>query len=227
VRPLSRDLILYARLDTHYLIPLRDLLREELQAHDLWQLAQEDFRLAANPGGVKTKPETPLWTRYSTRRDLTPRDLTILDALMSWRDEVASELDRPPFKVLDDERLLEIAAAKPATPAELAVLGLTTRQVQRWEAPILRAVERGIKSPPVKRTRAPRPDDVYLKRLEKLKEWRKKAAAEMDVESDVILPRPFLLALAEKGPQQLQSVMGTSPWRLEHFGDQIQKVLGG
>ena len=48
----------------------------------------------------------------------------------------------------------------------------------------------------------------------------------MDVESDVVLPRSFLLALAEKGPQEARSILSASPWRLEHFGDQILKVLG-
>jgi len=46
VRPLSRDLLLYARLDTHYLLPLRDLLKAELKEHGFWQLAQEDFQMA-------------------------------------------------------------------------------------------------------------------------------------------------------------------------------------
>ena len=227
VRPLSRDLLLYARLDTHYLIPLRDMLQAELEARGLWQLAQEDFRLACHPNGSKPKPDAPAWTRFSTRRELTPRDLTVLDSLLTWRDTVAADLDRPPFKVLDDDRLVEIAAARPSTPDELAALGLTTRQVQNWETPILAAVDQGIKKPPVKRLQPPRPDDAYLKRLEKLKDWRKKAAAKMDVESDVVLPRSFLLALAEGGPPEVRPILRSSPWRLEHFGDEILKVLGG
>src|SRR5512135_3744640 len=67
VRPLSRDLLLYARLDTHYLIPLRDMLEAELQAGGLWQLAQEDFRIARQPNGTKSKPEVPGWVRYGAR----------------------------------------------------------------------------------------------------------------------------------------------------------------
>ena len=35
--------------DTHYLIPLRDLLKAELELKGLWQLAQEDFQMACNP----------------------------------------------------------------------------------------------------------------------------------------------------------------------------------
>ena len=227
VRPLSRDLLLYARLDTHYLIPLRDMLRAELEANDLWQLAQEDFEIACHPNGSKPKPEVPAWTRFSTRRELTPRDLTVLDALLAWRDGVAAELDRPPFKVLDDDRLVDIATARPSTPAELEAIGLNVRQVHSWSSAILAAVAQGVKSPLLKRWQPQRPDDLYLKRLDKLKDWRKKAAAKMDVESDVILPRPFMLALAERGPGEVRSILQRSPWRLEHFGEQILKVLGG
>ena len=63
--------------------------------------------------------------------------------------------------------------------------------------------------------------------LDRLKSWRKKIAAEMDVELDIVLPRPLLLALAERGPQEVGRVMECSPWRLEHFGVQIVNVLGG
>ena len=55
VRPLSHDLLLYARLDTHYLIPLRDLLQAELEQKGLWQLAQEDFRFECNPNAMKPR----------------------------------------------------------------------------------------------------------------------------------------------------------------------------
>lgn len=227
VRPLSRDLLLYARLDTHYLIPLRDMLQAELEAHDLWQLAQEDFEIACHPNGSKPKAEIPAWTRFSTRKELTLRHLTILDALLNWRDGVAAELDRPPFKVLDDDRLVEIALAQPSTPEELTAIGLNSRQVHSWSKGILAAVAHGLKSPVLKRWLAPRPDDVYLKRLDKLKDWRKKAAEKLDVESDVVLPRPLMLALAEKGPAEMRSILRPTPYRLEHFGAEILKVLGG
>lgn len=227
VRPLSRDLLLYARLDTHYLIPLRDMLKAELEAKGLWQLAEEDFELARHPNGARPKPEIPAWFRYGARRGLEPRALTVLNELLLWRDQAASTLDRPAFKVLDDDRLVEIAVAMPSTPQDLAALGLTPRQMQNWTEPILQAVAQGLEAPLVKRRPLPRPDDAYLKRLDKLKDWRKKAAAKMDVESDVVLPRQLMLALAEQGAPALRSVMQASPWRLEHFGDELKKLLGG
>ena len=225
VRPLSRDLLLYATVDTHYLIPLRDLLRAELEAKGLWDLAQEDFRMACQPAEPKPRAASPAWNRFTTRRDLTPRDLTVLKELVACREEIASRLDRPPFKVWDNERMVEIARAQPASTQELAELGLGARQLEHWGAEILAAVARGSVAPLVHAVPHKRPDSAYLKRLDKLKTWRKKAAAEMDVESDVVLPRDLLLALAENGSADFRLILQASPWRLQHFGDQIGKVL--
>ena len=225
-RPLSRDLILYARLDTHFLLPLRDMLKEELEAKGFWPLAQEDFWMACQSNGSKAKSELPTWSRFSNRQDLNLRDLTVLNELLAFREQVAAHLDRPPFKVLEDSRLLEIAKTKPSTISELEV-ELTSRQIQNWGNSILAAVQRGMQNPLVKRQPLERPDEAYIKRLEKLKNWRKKVAAEMDVESDVVLPRSLLLALAEAGPQEVDRVLKFSPWRLEHFGAQIINTLGG
>ena len=227
VRPLSRDLLLYARLDTHYLIPLRDLLRADLEEKGLWQLALEDFQIACLPNGHKPKVEAPAWMRFSARHQLTLRDLTILNELLGCREQIASRLDRPPFKVLDDDSLVELAKARPSTLEELAEAGLTSKQAQLWGQQFLAALKRGEKSPLVERVSREVPDNDYLKRLDKLKTWRKRAAAQMDVESDIVLPRSLLLALAERGPQEMDSILQPSPWRLEHFGSQILRVLQG
>ncbi len=225
VRPLSRDLLLYAAVDTHYLIPLRDLLKSELEARDLWQLAQEDFRMACDPSEPKRKSEPPAWARFMLRRDLTPRDLAVLRELVRCRDGIAARLDRPPFKVLDDERLVDVARAQPATTTQLAELGLGARQINQWGGEILAAVLRGSAAPLIEPVRPKNPDGAYLRRLDKLKAWRKKAAAGMDVESDVVLPRSILTALAEDGSNDVESIMRASPWRFHHFGEQIAKVL--
>src|SRR5690606_23798446 len=61
-RPLSDDLIAYARLDTHYLIQLREKLYAELVEKDRLPIAQEDFkRLAQVNGDPPGPPEVNIW----------------------------------------------------------------------------------------------------------------------------------------------------------------------
>jgi len=226
-RPLARDLLEYARFDTHYLIPLRDQLKAELEAQGRWRLANEDFRRACRVNGDRPEPAEVAWERLASRRDLNLRELTILRELTVVRNQIAEKLDRPPFKVVGDEKLIAIARAAPTTKKELADLGLGERQLSRWGAQILSAVGRGAESPLVKRKPAQRPDEAVLRRLEALKAWRKKVAGQLGVESDIILPRPYLLSLAERGGSDLKAILGSSSSRLEQYGAQILEVLGG
>lgn len=226
-RPLSPELLRYAAQDTHYLLPLRDLLESELREKGLLELAQEDFRMASSNHLQENRrdSDSPAWLRLSARRDLTPRELAVLRELLEWREVIASRLDRPPFKVVSDEKLIAIARARPSNRQELAGIGLGEKQSRQWGDDLLAAVARGLKSAPVHRSRPALPTAAYLKRLEGLKAWRKKTAAGMDVESDVVLPRGLLLSLADRGAEHAAEVMQPSPWRWRRFGDQISAVL--
>ena len=225
-RPLTRDLLEYARFDTHYLIPLRDALQAELEAKGLWALAGEDFRRACWANGNPVEAAEP-WERFANRRDLTPRELTILRELANARELIAARLDRPSFKVVTDDKLIAMARAVPKTREELVGIGLSEKQLNRWGEEILSAVARGSDAPLVKRKQVQRPDDAVLRRLDALKAWRKKVAAQAGVESDIILPRLYLFSLAERGAREMKSILESSPWRLEQYGEQILKVLGG
>lgn len=227
VRPLSPEMLNYARFDTHYLLALRDLLQVELETKGRWNLAREEFaRLALGNGNHR--PEVPSWQRIGSKHKLTDQQLTILKELCLWRDKLASRMDRPTFKVIDDRRLAEIAASVPQSMGDLAP-HLTENQRHRFGPEILRAVSRGLKAPSVTRPdRAARPNQAFLTRLDKLSEWRKKTAAKLGIESDLVLPKNWMHAIAEKPPKDLQelcALMTDSPWRIEQFGEEILKLV--
>jgi len=229
-RPLTPSLIDYARYDTHYLIALRNVLEAELHEKDRWELACEDFlRSCFVTNGNNNRAARARWEKIDGRQDLTHRQKTILNELCISREKMAERLDRPLFKVVDDRVLLKVAQAEARTLEELAVLGLTERQIQRFGKSLLEAVERGQNAPLVQATEAERMPDSMVNRLHRLKNWRKQKAEAMEVESDVILPRVYMHALAEQNPrtpEAIKKVMAESPWRLENFGREILKALG-
>jgi len=82
----------------------------------------------------------------------------------------------------------------------------------------------------IEREQVKRPNDATLKRLEKLKNWRKRVAQELSVESDIVLPKSFLNSLAENPPKsllELESIMRDSPTRFHKYGEQILRLVGG
>ena len=229
-RPLTSAQIDYARFDTHYLFQLRDHLEKELIEKDRLELAREDFARACKIDFPRERANGASWRRFSARKDVSLRELTILSELCNFRDHIAEKLDRPPFKVLDDETLLAIARGLPEKDVDLAGIGLSPKQIRLWGNDILHATRRGAEAPLVTREQIRRPADAVLRRLEKLKNWRKTKAKEMGVESDIVLPKVYLHVLAEVPPKtshDLETLLADSPWRFRKFGAQILKILGG
>jgi ribonuclease D len=229
-RPLSQEQIHYARLDTHYLFDLRDVLEKELIEADRLQFALEDFSRACNGEEPKQKNNGESWERFSGRKDLSLRELTILSYLCRWRDQEAEKLNRPPYKVMLDDILIMLAKNPPEQKVDLAAMGLSEKQIKLWGRAVLEAIHHGAEAPLVNRKQMERKNDAVLRRLEKLKVWRKNLGQKMKVESDIILPKVYLSVLSENPPktiEDLAELMKETPSRVERFGDQIFTVLGG
>jgi len=229
-RPLSSAQLDYARMDTHYLSALRDVLEDELKQVNRWGYAQDDFALVCEVDTPREKSNGASWKKFASRKDITARELTILSELCKCRDAIAERLDRPVFKVIADDILLDIAKNIPEKDVDLAGAGLSQKQIGLWGNQILEATKHGVRAPLVKKEQPKRPDDAMLKRLDKLKVWRKKLAEEIKVESDIILPKRFLATLAEQPPKDmnmLQAFMQVSPYRFEKYGGEIYRLLGG
>jgi ribonuclease D len=228
-RPLPPDLLAYARLDTHYLIALRERLWQALEAQKLWPLAQEDFQRLRLVNGHPLEELSQTCWRIHGANDLAPQQAAVLQELCLYRERVARSMDRPVFKVINDQTLLDIARLCPGDLSQLSrIHGMNEGQIRRHGYRILDAVRRGLSSAPLYPPRQQRPNEAYLQRVEALRRWRRNAGEEMGVNSDIVLPRDLLFSLAEKYPQtrdELAVVMQETPWRLAHFGDQILDVI--
>lgn len=228
-RPLKPAMLTYARFDTYFLIQLRDRLRAELIKKKLWDLAQEDFnRLCASNSHSAENGKDPCW-RINGIQDLDPRRATVLRELCAYREGQARAANLPVFKILSSQALLEIAQTCPNYVEELDLLpGLTYKQVQRHGKGLISAVKRGLNAPPLVRPSSPRQYDQLAARSDALRSWRKRVAKDLGVESDIVLPRDVLQAIAEADPHRLEDLAGimqSSPWRFDQFGHKILQIL--
>lgn len=228
-RPLPPQMLSYARFDTHYLIDLRQRLLDKLVEKGLLALAQEDFDRLRLVNGHQNGDPGPCCWRMHGANDLTPQQLAILAELVDYRERAGRSMDRPVFKVINDDTLVDIAHWMPATLDQLRqIQGMSDHQLHRHGTKLLECVSRGLHNPPLYPPRPPRPDDRYLEKLEALRRWRKTAGLKMGVTSDVILPRDLMAVLAEQephSPEELAQAMKDVPWRLENFGEELLAVL--
>jgi ribonuclease D len=228
-RPLPPAMLNYARLDTHYLLDLRDRLYERLVEKDLLGLAREDFQRMCDLKPLPLEAEPITCWHIAGPRDVTPRQAAVLQGLVEFRDRQARSSNVPVFKILSNQTLLEIAQRAPEQLEELEdIRGITSNMIDRFGADMIRVIERGTNAKPIHPPRNHRPPEAVLRRLELLRNWRKETGREMGVESDVILPRDVLGLIAEQNPrsrEDLAEIMRPYPWRFEHYGDQILNLL--
>ncbi len=230
-RPLPERMLHYAQLDTHYLIALREILKQELITNGRYALAVEDFtRLCQVSGRNSEKRPTGCW-RINGAFDLDPQKASVLKELCVFRDQIARRKDRPLFKVMNDQVLINLAERSPRNLEELKQTPrLSHGQASQYWRGILAAIQRGLQADPLYPPAYKRPNNGFLERLEALKGWRKMTAREMGVNSDVVLPRDLMYAIAEGKPQhrsELKALMGDAPYRYECFGDEIMMVIPG
>ncbi|MEY4232772.1 MAG: hypothetical protein RL144_972 [Actinomycetota bacterium] len=146
VRPLPATWLTYAALDVELLVELRDRMYQMLLESKKLPWALEEFAsiLAAPPPSPRVDP----WRRTSGMHKIKRRDqLAIIRSLWIARDKIASQSDIAQGKLLNDNAIVELAMAAPATKKEfekaLRPLGLRARWLENlplWLESIASAV---------------------------------------------------------------------------------------
>jgi ribonuclease D len=233
-RPLSESQLRYAVGDVEHLLPLKARLVEELtRIGRLSWVEEECAALAAQPV-VERATDPVAYAGLKGARELSPRGLAMLRELYELRDTLARRLDRPPFKVFNDDALVRLALAAPLDREQLAlVAGMTPRVVGRWGDDLLAAIARGLAVhdrdlPVLERKSRPNVPAAVRRRIEALRVWRGEATPRFGLEPGVLLPNRLIGTVAEAGPRdvdELVRVEGFRRWRVDAFGSEILAAL--
>jgi len=170
IRPLPKELVDYARSDTHYLMYIYDNMRNDLiersdfgvpnhekdKVHDVCERSKEyalqryehpiyDLETGSGPGGwYKLLSRTPA--------NFTKQQFAVFRSLHQWRDEAAREQDDSINYIMPNHLLFTIARASPTTRAELLSTAQPATQTIRLRtdelvATIARAKKEGESGP--------------------------------------------------------------------------------
>jgi ribonuclease D len=229
-RPIIEEALNYARLDTHYLLSLRQIQLEELVEQRRLREAEEAFERETRVEPVPKVFDPEDFWRIKGSRELEPQQQAVLRELFMLRDRIARKIDRPPFKVINDAALLRLARVQPGdNRAMYQIKGIGENLLRHNASDILKAIERGQAAPyPRYPTHHNRLDEDTLTRYETLRQWRNDLAAERGVEPDVIIGNDKLLDIARRNPQSLGALTNMDilgDWQFETYGKSVINVL--
>lgn len=227
MRPLPPDMLEYAALDTHYLIDLAAKLREELEALGRWGWALEEFTRLEMVRYEKNEDPEP-WRKMKNIGGFDRRSLAILRDLHAWRDGLARKGDKPPFKVMGNEQLLELSKTRPVTAADLAkIKGMSKYVVDRYGRDLVNIIRAAmaIGESDLPQKNEPKPwlrDREIEARIERMKKARDKVAAQLKIDVAVLAPRHILSAVATAGSYDVPAMR---EWQKQVLGDALLAVL--
>jgi ribonuclease D len=235
-RPLKDAQVEYAAADVLYLLELAQLVEAELRKAERLEWASEEFRALESRTWPEREFDEQGYLKIKGANRLSPRELAVLRELYLMRDRRARSLDRPPFKVLGNGTLLELAQNPSSSRRTLAKRkGITDLVLRRMGQEISDAIERGTSGPehpaPERkangsgRRRLDRRGDV---RLEHLKRWRATRSRELGLDPGVFCPNTVLEAIAWADPSdvaglaELDAVKG---WWARAFGPEVVTLV--
>lgn len=228
MRPLPPDMLEYAATDTHYLIELAAKLRDELMALGRWTWALEEFSRLENVRYREVEDESEIWRKVKNIGGLDRRSLAIVRGLHQWRDQLARRADRPPFKVMGNESIVEIAKARPLTVRDLAVVKAVPRyHSDRYGRDLVAIVRQAMEIaedelPDKSEPKAWIRDKNLESRINRLKTIRDRVARELKIDGSVLAPRHVLAAVATSGNLDVPAMR---EWQKQLMGEAFLNAL--
>jgi len=233
-RPLSEKQLTYAASDVLYLVRLAAKIEKELRKKGRLEWAMADFEALTKRKWPDREFDRLGYLRIKGARALGSTELAVLRELFLMRDARAREVDRPPFKVLGNRALLELAHARPDSPEALArIKGVSDLIIRRMGKDIFKAIAKGCKKPhgPIPKLEGNgrrRMDRRTERRVARLKTWRTPRAKELEIDPGVLCPNAALEAIAFANPKssaEMAEIGELKVWLSQSFGEEIVEVL--
>jgi ribonuclease D len=234
MRPLPPDMLDYAALDTRHLVRLYEVLRAELEARGRWEWAVEEFSRLENVRYRESEGDAEPFRRLKGIGAFDRRSLAIVRSLYDWRDRLARAADRPPFKIIGNDAIIEIAKTKPKSLAELSKIKVVSQyHFRRFGDELMRLVKHALELPEdaLPQRVESRPffrDKVLEARVERLKKVRDRLAKELAIDVSVVAPRHILTAVATLEPREvreLDQIPAMREWQKRLLGDKLVEAL--
>ena len=226
-RPLSEKQLRYAAGDVTHLRVIYEALAKKLADSGREAWLTSEMEILENKSTYVVEPDEA-WKRIKTRSN-DPRFLGVVRALAAWREREAQRRDAPRGRILKDDAILEISAAKPSTREQLTQLRSIQREGRKPEIAeqIVAMVAAGLEAPtepapkkaPPKR---PRPGGPALAEL--LRVLLKAKADKLGVAQRLIANSADIDALANDPDAEPPMLKG---WRREAFGEDALRLIAG
>ncbi|MDD5482665.1 MAG: HRDC domain-containing protein [Kiritimatiellae bacterium] len=199
-RPLSRPALDYAARDVNMLHALQEILTVRLAGRLEW--AKEEFGRAEKT--LASAYPVSAHCRIKHSAALSPRSLSVLKALVDFRESAARRFDLPPQFVIRDALLIELARRPPKDGEKIkSFRGLHPALYRKHGRDgLMQAIQAGLNAPeeihPARKSRHSLPPAAqnWEKRLKDMRRWRLEKATALNLEQHLLFDAEVMVWFA-------------------------------
>lgn len=234
-RPLPKEWLNYAALDVEVLLPIRDILHQQLLDSDRWEFARQEF---AHLLDFTPKHFDEPWRRtHGLSKIRSRRDIARVRELWQARDSMAREADLAPTKILRDRELIALAQSGVKSSDDILAQSrrLSRAEAARFFRAYRKASRLGVEELPGRseRGRSQRTEfnPAELKeRVAALKAAMSELSEALTIPHDVLLQPAIVKSLAAESSVDVDGYLaeaGARPWQIELSAPVLKKTLAG
>ena len=234
-RPLPKEWLNYAALAVEVLLPIRDILHQQLLDSDRWEFAQQEFTHLLD---FTPKHFDEPWRRtHGLSKLRSRRDIARVRELWEARDSMAREADLAPTKILRDREL--VALAQSGVKSSDDILAQWRRLSRAEAARLFRAYRKasrlGAEELPGRSERGRSKRSTFnptelKERVAALKTAMSELSEELTIPHDVLLQPALVKSLAAESNVDVEDYLaeaGARPWQIELSAPVLKKTLAG
>ena len=232
-RPLPKAWLNYAALDVEVLLPIRDVLHQELLDADRWEFAEQEFTHLLD--FVPKHFDEPWRRTHGLSKLRSRRDIARVRELWQARDAMAREADIAPSRVLRDRELIALARSGVKSSDDIMT---TWRRLSRAEAArLFRAYRKASRLtaeelPPrhekPRQGQSPFSHTELKERVAALKSAMAELSQKLTIPHDVLLQPALVKSLAARSSVDVHEFLteaGARPWQIELSAPVLSETL--
>ncbi|MDI1482149.1 HRDC domain-containing protein [Polyangium sp. y55x31] len=245
-RPVSPAELRYLGDDVAYLLKLDRALAAKAAALDIEAEIEEECAYKLRAAMAPPRETRPSYVRIKGAHKLDRPGRAALRSLVAAREAIAEAADVPPFKIVTNEILIELAQRRPTSISEVgrvpgALSGRSGRHAARWLEAIARGAAEGDVPPeeqalfevvPIDRKEITRRREIEAK----ISGFRRAEAKRRGVDEQAVLPghcaqdlASILLTAAGETPAatlaRIAAIPGLGEKRVERYGKRMASLL--
>ncbi len=235
-RPLTDDQLRYAIDDTRFLEPLADRLLAELDRLGRIEWFKESCQALVAATKIDRPADPDREWRIRGVGDLTARQAAFVRELWYWRDREARRLDRPAFKVLGNDKLVELALwadTHPDAPLEdgpRLPRNFHPRRLASLQKALRRAAALKPSECPPPRLRGQGRREQPGPALDALRAAVAALAGQLGIDPPVLAPRAAMETVSRLEPTtaaEIEDNTGLLHWQANLLAPLVRRVLTG